>query len=245
MPAKKPKKKVSYIIPLTTIGIVSLLITVSLVNFAKKSNSNSVPTLNTESNPVTDLIDLPFPAKDSRFSLEKALNQRRSYTTYQDQPITLADLSQLLWAAQGITADWGGRTVPSAKSIYPLTVFAIVNQVTGLDQGLYKYIPGNLQPAHQLFTLYRADLRSVLLENTNQYSLQHAPLILIITTNTDKTEAYLEAGHTAQNLYLQATGLGLGMAEINNLEKDILKEILEIPQEETIIYLIPLGFPKK
>ncbi|MBU1200795.1 SagB/ThcOx family dehydrogenase [Patescibacteria group bacterium] len=244
MPALKKQKK-DFIVPLTTIGIVFLLVVASLFKTNKTHTSTTLSLPQTEQESDANLIDLPYPNKDSKVSLEKALNNWRSYTSFQDKPLSLNNLSQLLWSAQGVTVDWGGRTVYSSKSAYPLSIYAVTNQVTDIDQGLYKYIPGDLQPAHQLYSLYKADLRQLFIENTKQYSLQHAPLILIITSNTNKIEAYLEAGHATQNLFLQSESLGLGMAEISNIDQDVLKEILQIPEEETIIYLIPVGLPKK
>jgi SagB-type dehydrogenase family enzyme len=247
MPAKKPKaKKTNFIIPLTTIGIISLIVVASF--FKSKNTPPPVPFLepHIEQESNSSLVDLPYPAKDSRVSVERALNNRRSYRSFQDdKPLSLNNLSQLLWSAQGVTADWGGRTVYSAKSAYPLSLYVISNQVTDLDKGFYLYLPGDIQPAHQLSIIYKTDLSSILEEITDQYSLQHAPLILIITSNTNKIEAYLEAGQAAQNLFLQVESLGLGMAVTNTFDQDLLKETLKIPENETIIYLIPIGHPKK
>jgi SagB-type dehydrogenase family enzyme len=243
MSALKKKKK-DFIVPLTTISIILLLVVASLLQTKKPVAPTALVSSNSEQELGLSLIDLPFPNKDSKTSVEKALNSRRSYTTYQDKPLSLENLSQLLWSAQGVTVDWGGRTVPSPKSAYPLSVYAIVNQINNLDPGLYKYSPGDLQPAHRLGSLHKADLRQALLENTDQYSLQHAPLILVITSNTNKIESYLEAGHVAQNLFLQSESLGLGMAEITSFDQGALKEMLQIPEEEIIIFLIPVGFPR-
>ena len=240
MPASKKK---NFIIPLTTIGIISLLVVASFIKPKKNTPPTplSVPGVEQESS----LIDLPHPDKDSRVSVERALSNRRSYRSFQDKPLSLNNLSQLLWSAQGVTADWGGRTVYSPKSVYPLSLYIINNQVTDLDKGLYLYLPGDIQPAHQLTTVYKTDLVEILKETTNQYSLQHAPLILIITSSTNEITSYLEAGHATQNLFLQAESLGLGMAEIHTFDQNLLKETLKIPEQQTIIYLIPIGFPKK
>ena len=244
MSAKK-KKKNNFIVPFTTLGIIILLVVSSLINTNKSLNQTSPSLPNIEQDIESNLISLPFPNKTSRVSVEQALNNRRTYTSFQDEPLSLANLSQLLWSAQGVTVSWGGRTVPSSKSAFPLTVYAIPNQVIDLDQGLYKYLPGDLQPAHQLSQLYKTDTHQIFQEITDQYSLQHAPLILIITSNSNKIESYLEAGHAAQNLFLQSESLGLGMAVIRSFDQDLLKEVLQVPSEETIIYLIPVGHPKR
>ena len=74
-------------------------------------------------------------------SVEEAMQNRRSIRDYQDKPITLEQLSQLLWSAQGITSEWGGRTAPSAGATYPLEVYVLVRKVEALNQGVYRYIP--------------------------------------------------------------------------------------------------------
>jgi|SaaInlStandDraft_6_1057023.scaffolds.fasta_scaffold34140_3 SagB-type dehydrogenase family enzyme len=237
------RKKKDFTIPLTTIGIVSLLIVASIFQPKTADQSSLSPDINQETD--LNIVDLPFPNKDSRTSVERALNNRRSYRNFEDEPLSLSNLSQLLWSAQGVTADWGGRTVSSSKSAYPLSLYVISTKVDDLDKGLYLYIPGDIQPAHQLTSIYKADLASILEEVTDQYSLQHAPLVLIITSSTNKIESYLEAGQAAQNMFLQSESLGLGMTTISNFDQDILKETLKIPQEETIIYLIPIGHPNK
>jgi len=250
MSTKKPKKSStfgrerSYIIPLTTMGIISLLVVVSLFRSTKK-NTPPTPSLSLNIEQESNLIDLPHPNKDSRISVERALNNRRSYRSYQDKPLSLNNLSQLLWSAQGVTANWGGRTVYSAKSDYPLSLYVAANQVSGLDSGLYLYTPGDIQPAHQLISVYKADIADTIKEITDQYSLQHAPLILIITSRTNKIESYLEAGHAAQNLFLQSESLGLGMAVTTTFNQDLFKETLKLPTDQTIIYLTPIGHPKK
>ncbi len=116
---------------LTTIlicGIILLLI-FSLI-MCKES------TTKIESN---EMIELPEPRYNSEISIEKALSERRSVRTYTDEPITLEQLSQLLWAAQGITNKEGFRTAPSAGALYPLEIYIIVGNVIDLDKGIYKY----------------------------------------------------------------------------------------------------------
>ena len=72
-------------------------------------------------------IKLPEPVKNSDTSIEEALLERRSIRQYKDDPLTLAEVSQLLWAAQGITGLWGWRTAPSAGATYPLEVYVKIH----------------------------------------------------------------------------------------------------------------------
>jgi nitroreductase len=79
-----------------------------------------------------DRIELPEPRYDGVTSLEKALLDRRSIRDYTGDNLTLEEVSQLLWAAQGVTSEWGGRTAPSAGALYPLELYLVVGDVEGL-----------------------------------------------------------------------------------------------------------------
>ncbi|MEA2033399.1 MAG: nitroreductase family protein, partial [Euryarchaeota archaeon] len=88
---------------------------------------------------VGERIKLPEPRYESETSVEEALSKRRSIRDYSGENLTLDEVSQLLWAAQGITAPWGGRTAPSAGALYPLELYVVVGDVEGIDKGVYKY----------------------------------------------------------------------------------------------------------
>lgn len=200
-------------------------------------------------------ISLPKPDLRSSNSIEAVMNTRRSRREFIDQNITLKQVSQMLWAAQGLTTDWGGRTTPSAKSTYPLTIYLVSNKVDGLDPGEYQYIPGERTPVHTLKPIKKVDLQKAMYEQLNQSSFQYAPAVLVITGNMSKmadafggvpndNSVYLEAGHAGQNLYLQAESLKLGMVTVATFNEARMRELVTIPASETIIYLIPFGIPK-
>src|SRR4030042_5494230 len=86
-------------------------------------------------------IVLPEPAHDSDVALEQALLQRRSVRNFQEGALTLKQLGQLMWAAQGITDPTGKRTAPSAGALYPLEIYAVVGNVEGISPAIYKYKP--------------------------------------------------------------------------------------------------------
>ena len=86
-------------------------------------------------------ISLPDPHFDSKTSIEKSLLERRSVRQYRDKDLTLGDLSQLLWSAQGVTNRRGYRTAPSAGVLYPLEIYVAAGKVGGLAPGIYKYEP--------------------------------------------------------------------------------------------------------
>jgi len=100
-------------------------------------------------------IELPQPSLKSDVSIEQALAARRSLRTYKEEPITLNELSQLMWAGQGITdPEKGYRTAPSGMRGYPLSLYAVTLNVTGVPQGAYRYDPA----AHQLILVTPGDL---------------------------------------------------------------------------------------
>ncbi len=201
-------------------------------------------------------ISLPSPELRSSSSIESVLKGRRTRRDFMDTELTLKQVSQMLWAAQGVTVDWGGRTTPSAKSTYPLSVFLIANKVSGLEPGEYQYIPGDRTPIHQLRPLKLVDLKKALFETLNESSFRNAPAVLVITGNMGKMaesyggiphdkEVYLEAGHAGQNLYLQAESLKLGVVTISGFDEEKVLDLVTIPDTDTIIYLIPFGIPKQ
>jgi len=90
---------------------------------------------------VGERIKLPEPIYKSNVSVEEALSKRRSIRTYSGEYLTIEEVSQLLWAAQGITSPRGGRTAPSAGALYPLELYLVVGNVECFDKGVYKYKP--------------------------------------------------------------------------------------------------------
>src|SRR5574342_675430 len=87
------------------------------------------------------IITLPEPAHKSGTSIEEALLKRRSVRDYGKDPLELKEISQLLWAAQGITSEEGGRTAPSAGALYPLELYVVSGEIKTVPQGVYHYLP--------------------------------------------------------------------------------------------------------
>ena len=197
--------------------------------------------------PVT-AIQLPEPRLKSEVSLEEALLKRRSIRQYANLPLTLEDVSQLLWAAQGITTEWGGRTAPSAGALYPLEVYLAVGNVENLAAGVYKYKPER----HELVKVRDDDVREELAKAalSQSWVMEGAIDIVIAAVYERTTKKYgdrgvryihMEAGHAAQNIYLQATALDLGTVTIGAFYDDRVKDILGMPRNETPLYMIPVG----
>ncbi|MDH5532965.1 MAG: SagB/ThcOx family dehydrogenase [Candidatus Pacebacteria bacterium] len=198
---------------------------------------------------IGEAIELPQPRKDGRMSVEKAMQERRSKRAYTDDAMALDDVSQILWAIQGQTADWGGRTVPSAKGAYPLNVTVVAKNVDGLEAGVYHFDSAT----HSLMQVM-AEIPAQFDEAAVQGQNKKAPVAFILSGDyTAMTKAFdgksndqnvvLEAGHAGQNVYLQVESLGLGTVVSGGFNKVLMKEILDIPAQEDLFYLIPVGIP--
>ena len=193
-------------------------------------------------------IALPKPAYDSDTSVERALLERRSVRSYRDAALTLEQLGQLLWAAQGITDASGKRTAPSAMALYPLEVYAVVGNVKGVSPGVYKYRP----QSHELVKTLDGDRRKALSQAaTGQASVSQGAIDIVITAVYERTTrqfgergirfVHLEAGHAAQNICLQAVSLKLGTVTVGAFNDDDVRKALELSGDETPLYILPVG----
>lgn len=203
--------------------------------------------------PQEGLIPLPAVVTEGRMAVERALATRRSHRSLAPDPLTLAQLAQLLWAAQGVTRVDPGtgrelKTAPSAGATYPLEVYAVVGAVEGLEAGLYRYVPR----AHALAPVARGDLREALRGAAlGQAALGRAPVTLVVagvvartaTRYGERAERYvhIEVGAAAQNVYLQATALGLGTVYIGAYRDAAVKEVLATPADQEVYALLPVG----
>jgi SagB-type dehydrogenase family enzyme len=188
-------------------------------------------------------IKLSPPVLDGTLSVEKALSERRSVRAYKGGPLSPAEISQILWAAQGITEPAKGlRTAPSPRGAFLLEVYLIAANVTGLPAGLYQYQPRG----HELIKVAEGDKKGDLFKVAAQPAINSAPALLIIAGAQERSAAnpswiYLEAGHAAQNVYLQAASLKLDTVSIAGFKPEDVKRALALPEKEQPIYIMPLG----
>jgi SagB-type dehydrogenase family enzyme len=191
-----------------------------------------------------DRLDLPLPDRNGEMPLEAALEARRSIRDYRDQELSLEELSQLLWASQGVTSEAGARTAPSAGGLYPLELYVAT------ASGHYHYEA----ESHRLDVLGSEDLRTLLSEAAlSQEAVAGAPAVVVITAVYSRTRAkygeraerymHLEAGHAAQNLLLQAVALELAAVPIGAFHDEEVQDLLGIPDDHAPLYLIPIGHP--
>jgi len=193
-------------------------------------------------------MKLPEPGYDSDVSLEQSLKQRRSVRSYRDEPLTLREISQLLWAAQGITGSGGLRTAPSAGSLYPLEVYVVAGDVSDLTPGVYRY----RADGHELTKIAGDDRRAGLARAAlSQSCVAEAAAVFVFTAVYSRTTgkygergikyAHLEAGHAAQNLLLETTAMGLGAVPVGAFDDGDVAELLNLPDNESPLYIIPVG----
>ena len=192
-----------------------------------------------------DEVVLPAPTTDGQTSLEEAIASRRSVKEFDEQPLTWAEIGQLMWAAQGITEpERGFRAAPSAGAMYPLHLYAVT------PDGLYHYVP----VGHKLERLPAAGALEVFRGVTaSQGAIQKAPLTVIVTAAFEPLRerfgeravgfVYIEAGHVGQNLQLQANVLGLGSLPVGGFDPARVAEVLSLPGDHTPIYTMPIGHP--
>jgi SagB-type dehydrogenase family enzyme len=195
-----------------------------------------------------NVLILPTPRHDSETSVEEALLERRSVRSYADEPPTLAEVSQLLWAAQGITNPSGGRTAPSAGALYPLEIYLLSGEVNDLPAGLYHYKPDD----HSLTLVMGGDQRQALYEAAlNQSAVKDATAVIVITAIYERTTVkygergiryvHMEVGCVAQNIYLQAVSLDLGTVFIGAFHDDGVRQVLQLGADEHPLALMPVG----
>ena len=219
---------------------VALLLTLTP---AAPGRCDSMPPANS-----TQTIPLPDPRTDGDIAVETALQTRRSVRTYKDDPLELAEISQLVWSAQGITSARGFRTAPSAGALFPLEIYVVAGRIENLHSGIYRYSPRR----HALIRIIAGDKRAALSRAAlRQGAIRRAPAVLLFCAVYERTTGkyghrgiryvHMEVGHAAQNVCLQAIALGLQSAVIGAFQDEAVKEIAHLPADEQPLYFVPVG----
>ncbi|MBU4478721.1 MAG: SagB/ThcOx family dehydrogenase [Candidatus Omnitrophica bacterium] len=193
-------------------------------------------------------IRLPAVKTKGTVSIEETIAQRRSVRNFKKDEVNLEQISQLLWAAQGITGRNAGRlfrSAPSAGALYPMEIY-IANK-----NGLFHYVP----ELHVLEEQSKNDVRDVLCTAAlEQKPVREAPLVVIICAVYSRLMgkygergiryAHMEAGHAAQNIQLQAVALGLGTVPIGAFNDARVQRQLSLPEDHEPLYIIPVGYAR-
>ena len=194
------------------------------------------------------IVKLPKPRYAGNVSVEEAMLKRRSVRKYKKSPLELSDISQLLWAAQGVTDPIGFRTAPSAGALYPLELYLVASSVKGLDQGVYKYSADR----HALKMVIKGERQSRLYWSSwAQKSVKKAQAVVVITAVYKRTTGkygnrgvryvHMEVGHAAQNIYLQAVSLGLGTVVVGAFNDKSVKKEIGAQKDEEPLCIMPIG----
>jgi len=237
----------------TIIGVIVAIvlltaIAISLYPLILHKPAEPVETKNMQKIEIGERIKLPEPSYTGNISVEEALSKRRSIRAYSGENLTVEEVSQLLWAAQGITSPGGGRTAPSAGALYPLELYLVAGDVEGIDKGVYRYRPEE----HDLEKVKDGDIRAELAEAAlGQECVKDAAIDIVFTAVYARTTwkygergiryVHMEAGHAAQNVYLQAVSLDLGTVVIGAFIDSEVNKIVNAREQEEPLYIMPVG----
>jgi len=205
--------------------------------------------------PDSPKIPLDDPDLDGGMPIWEAIRNRQSIRNYRNMPLKPKVLSQLLWATQGISREAMGfefRTAPSAGALYPVETYLVLNNVEGIEQGIYHY---NLKN-HQLEQLKQGDFRIDIARSALDQDMAYSANVIFVWTGMFERSkwkykqrayryVYLDAGHIAENLALAAVALGLGTCQIGALYDEEVNDLLDIDGDtESILYMSTVGYPQ-
>ena len=197
-------------------------------------------------------IHLPAPSIEGGPPVWEVLSRRRSIRDYAETPMPLEVLAQLLWSTHGITGKAGGtelRNAPSAGACYPIDAYIVVNNVTGLERGLYRYLSGD----HALMEIRLGDVGTEIAKAAlGQIMCREASVTFVWTAVLPRTTGrygerghryvFLDAGHVGQNAYLAATALGYGCCTIAAFDDPAMNDVLGVDGKiETTVYAASVG----
>ena len=191
-----------------------------------------------------ETINLPQPDIKGAMTLEESIAKRRSIREFAAKPLSIEQIGQLLWAAQGITEKkLGLRAVPSAGALYPLETYVV------LPAGIYHYNPKR----HELKRIMEGDKRLDLQHAAlGQEAVGSAPAVFVLTAVIERTAVKygdrasryvdMEAGHACQNMLLQATALNLGGVPVGAFDDKRVADVVKLAKNESPLYLLPIGY---
>ena len=197
-------------------------------------------------NPIVLPTVEPGPAQP----MGRLLTLRRCIRDYAKRPVTLEQAACLLRAAQGITGAGGLRAAPSAGALYPLEIRLVAGKVSGLEAGIYRYLPSQDALEQAEAGDRRIELAAAAL---GQSWIADAALTLVFSARYERTTVkyggrgvryvHMEVGHAAQNVLLMAVALGLGAAVVGAFDDARIAALARLQREEAPLYLLPAGHP--
>lgn len=232
-----------------SLAIIGIILALALAATSEDRSSSK--------NHASGGIKLQEPRVDGGISLDKALAERRSIRSFGNEGLSFDEVSQILWAAQGVTDEKGHRTAPSALARYPLEVYLVAGNVTGLPSGVYRFSPQE----HGLTVTVQGNVDDYYDASAGfEDWIKTAPAIFIITGALDEFNrignhspgsaapgkdmsrwVYVEAGAAAENLLLEVVGLNLAATYTAGFNESKIEELLGLPENEVPIGVIPVG----
>ena len=199
-------------------------------------------------------LSLPKPSFDGKVSVEKTIKERRTIRDFKERTLSLTHLSQLLWAAQGITDPTiGRRAAPSGGALYPLDIYVLIgeNGVEKIEAGVYHYLPNE----HSVSPITKGDRRKdIASASLGQMWMAKAPIIFIIAAEYKRITgkygergiryALIEVGHVGQNLFLQAEAMGLGAGIVGAFNDLEVSKVAGLPSKHEPLLIMPVGYKK-
>ena len=187
-------------------------------------------------------IQLPSPQKEIGKPLMQALNLRHSTRSFNNTPLPMQELSNILWAAFGINRpELGKRTAPSAMNWQEISIYVTT------EEGVFIYDAVN----NSLKKIMSEDIRE--LTGVQEFT-KIAPINLVYisdyskTGNISKEDKILfssaDVGFIAQNVYLYCASQGLGAVVRGMINRDVLSKKLELKPEQKIMLAQTIGYPK-
>jgi SagB-type dehydrogenase family enzyme len=201
---------------------------------------------------MTEYVTLPVPDIENGMPLFKAIYVRRSVRNFTTESLSLLQISQLIYSAQGLNHS-KFRVIPSAGATFPLDVYLVIseNGVQDVEAGIYHYLVND----HVLFQHRIGDFREELCESCHKQScVISAPLNIVLTAEFSRTSKsygdravqYInqEIGHAGQNVSLAAISMGLGSVMVGAFKDQDVMRVLDCPSTFIPLYIIPVGYPK-
>jgi SagB-type dehydrogenase family enzyme len=199
-----------------------------------------------------EVVKLPPPAYKGTVSVEEALKARRSVRQYASRSLNLQQVSQLLWAADGLNDPQGKkRTAPAARAAYAVDLYLVAGEqgVTDLAPGIYRFLVAD----QALEQVGKGEFRAKVAQACNHQAwMKEAPAMVVITGDYARCAVkngaqapmytHMESGFVAQNLFLQAGALGLGAGIAGGFEEQALSQALKLPKEVQPLLVMPVGY---
>lgn len=229
------------------LGVLATLAAFFLVQMTP-GPSYEIRAVNCTFDPTQSEMVLP-PPNYTGLSVEEAIAERRSVREYSNEGISLQELSQILWAAQGITDEGGKRAAPSAGALYPIELYIVPSRIEGLSCGIYHYVPSG----HKLVLFKEGNFSEGVYHASNgQQHVRDAAAVIIFTAVRERTaQKYgesadtliaMEAGHISENILLQSVSLDLGAVPVGGFDQGALDQLLGINGTgESSLYLNCIG----